>query len=94
MVKGDYPLAVDMVVTMPTTILQDKDYLNYRYFYKRAYYLACLAAGLQDRSVDEFEFCFEYLGGNSLQPILVVKPGNGIFHIFKSFSSLINSNSW
>ena len=36
MVKGDRTLAVDMVVTLPTTILQDKDYLNYRYFYKRA----------------------------------------------------------
>jgi U3 small nucleolar RNA-associated protein 22 len=94
MVKGDHTLAVDMVVTLPTTILQDKDYLNYRYFYKRAYYLACLAAGLQDRSVDEFEFCFEYLGGNSLQPILVAKPGNSIFCTVASFRVLINPNSW
>jgi U3 small nucleolar RNA-associated protein 22 len=84
MVKGDSKLAVDMIVTLPPSILQYKDYLNYRYFYKRAYYLACLAAGLQDRGIDEFEFCFNYLGGNSLQPILVVKPGklyNPYIHI-------------
>jgi len=94
MVKGDHTLAVDMVVTLPTIILQEKDYLNYRYFYKRAYYLACLAAGLQDRSIDEFEFCFEHLGGNSLQPILVVKPGNYIFCTSTAFRLLINPNSW
>jgi U3 small nucleolar RNA-associated protein 22 len=94
MVKEEHTLAVDMVVTLPSTILQDKDYLNYRYFYKRAYYLACLAAGLQDHSVAEFEFCFDYLGGNSLQPILVVKPGNSILRIFTSFRLLIRPNSW
>jgi U3 small nucleolar RNA-associated protein 22 len=93
-VKGDHTLAVDMVVTLPPAIFQDKDYLNYRYFYKRAYYLACLAAGLQDGGVDEFEFCFEYLGGNSLQPILVVNPGNSVIHTFASFRLLIDPNSW
>lgn len=79
MVKEQHTLSVDMVVTLPTSILQEKDYLNYRYFYKRAYYLACLAAGLQSGSGDDFELCFQYLGGNSLQPILVVKPGSSPF---------------
>lgn len=76
MVKGDHTLAVDMVVTLPPSILQDKDYLNYRYFYKRAYYLACLAAGLRNGIGEDFDICFDYLGGNDLQPILVVKPGS------------------
>ncbi|KUJ10623.1 pre-rRNA processing protein-like protein Utp22 [Mollisia scopiformis] len=74
MVKTEGSLSIDMVLVMPSAIFQEKDYLNYRYFYKRAYYLACLAAGLQEKVEDEFVLAFEYLHGNSLQPILVVKP--------------------
>ncbi|KAI7472208.1 hypothetical protein KC351_g11736, partial [Hortaea werneckii] len=37
-------LEVDMTVTIPPSLFQDKDYLNHRYFYKRSYYLACVAA--------------------------------------------------
>jgi len=74
MVKSDSPLSVDMVVMMPASIFQEKDYLNYRYFYKRAYYLACVAAGLQDSARDEYLLSFEFLHGNSLQPVLVAKP--------------------
>jgi U3 small nucleolar RNA-associated protein 22 len=74
MVKSDGILSIDMVVVMPSTIFQDKDYLNYRYFHKRAYYLARLAAGLQNTAKDDFVLTFEYLHGNSLQPILVARP--------------------
>lgn len=77
MVKTDGTLSIDMVIVMPPTIFQEKDYLNYRYFYKRAYYLACLAAGLQDKVKGEFLLEFEYLHGNSLQPILIAKPTLG-----------------
>ncbi|RDL32495.1 putative pre-rrna processing protein utp22 protein [Venustampulla echinocandica] len=74
MIKTDAVLSIDMVVVMPASIFQEKDYLNYRYFYKRAYYLACIAAGLQDVVRDEYTLSFKYLGGNTLHPILVVKP--------------------
>lgn len=74
MVKTEGVLSVDMVVVMPESIFQEKDFLNYRYFYKRAYYLACIAAGLQDSIKEEFQLRFEYLNGNSLHPILVAKP--------------------
>lgn len=77
MVKSDAALAVDMTVTIPASILQEKDYLNYRYFYKRAYYLSCIAAGLQETADENFKLQFEYLNGNSLQPILVMKLGTG-----------------
>jgi U3 small nucleolar RNA-associated protein 22 len=73
MVKSDGPLSVDMVVIMPPTIFQEKDYMNYRYFYKRAYYLACIAAGLQSIKQDKFAFRYEYMHGNSLLPILCLK---------------------
>jgi U3 small nucleolar RNA-associated protein 22 len=86
--KRDHPLAVDMIVTLPTSILQEKDYLNYRYIYKKAYYLACLAAGLREKCGDEFEFQFEYLGENTLQPILTLKPGRSKFNWSVPFSIL------
>ena len=74
MVRSDDAFAVDMIVKMPDSIFQEKDFLNYRYFYKRAYYLACITAGLQDAVQDDFSVAFEYMNGNSLHPVLVVKP--------------------
>jgi U3 small nucleolar RNA-associated protein 22 len=77
MTKSESTLFVDMVVVMPVSIFQEKDYLNYRYFYKRAYYLACIAAGLQQYLQEEFNLMFEYFHGNDLQPILIAKPKSG-----------------
>ena len=74
MVKSDNALSVDMVVVMPASIFQEKDYLNYRYFYKRAFYLACIAGSLQISLKEEFALTFEYANGNSLQPIIVARP--------------------
>jgi U3 small nucleolar RNA-associated protein 22 len=63
---------------MPQSLIQDKDYLNHRYFYKRAHYLACLAAGIKEAKGHEFRLSFECLNGNQLQPLLIVRPsGNG-----------------
>jgi U3 small nucleolar RNA-associated protein 22 len=73
MVKSEGVLSIDMVVIMPSSIFQDKDYLNYRYFYKRAYYLACLAAGLQTSVSGQFTLKYEYLHGNTLLPILSLR---------------------
>jgi U3 small nucleolar RNA-associated protein 22 len=77
MTKTDHDMAVDLIVNMPASIFQEKDYLNYRYFYKRAYYLACIAAGIQDATEKAFVVTFDYLNGNTLLPILVVKPATG-----------------
>ena len=73
MIKSDDVLSVDMIVTMPASIFQEKDFLNYRYFYKRAYYLACVAEGLQNTNQNEFTLKFAYLNGNNLHPILVAR---------------------
>ncbi|KAH7393873.1 Nrap protein-domain-containing protein [Phaeosphaeria sp. MPI-PUGE-AT-0046c] len=92
---GSYPLkiatraeerfSIDLVVTMPKSLLQDKDYLNHRYFYKRAYYLACLAAGINASKEHKFRLSYDYLNGNQLQPILVVRPnGKGNADDFSS----------
>lgn len=60
-------------------MFQEKDYLKYRYFHKRAYYLASIAAGIQDsdRCKCKFEIKFEALNGNDLQPILRLEPSRG-----------------
>ncbi|KAK3073275.1 U3 snoRNP protein [Teratosphaeriaceae sp. CCFEE 6253] len=60
---------IDMVVTMPASLFQEKDYLNHRYFYKRAYYLACLAASLRDYDVH-----FTNFHGDRLKPVIWVTP--------------------
>lgn len=85
MEKADSTMVIDMVVTIPASILQEKDYLNYRYFYKRAYYLACIAAGLQCEEDESFDLSMENLHGNDLQPVLVVKPGKGKHHSLPIF---------
>lgn len=72
MVKDDHVLSVDLVVVMPASIFQPKDYLNYRYFYKKAHYLACVAGGLQIALQEEYSLKFDYLHGNSLQPVLIL----------------------
>ncbi|KAL6709525.1 U3 snoRNP protein [Coniothyrium glycines] len=97
---GSYPLktiarnhdeiSIDLVVTMPKTLFQDKDYLNHRYFYKRAYYVACLAAGIKASKEHKFRLSFENLNGNQLQPILVVRPsGKGDADDFSSSKCFI-----
>jgi len=74
-----------MILVMPEEILQDKDYLNLRYFYKRAYYLAKIAALLkQELGADAVDLSYEHLLGNPLLPVLSVSPkttGNGAFRI-------------
>jgi U3 small nucleolar RNA-associated protein 22 len=72
--RNDHTFAIDLVVTMPKTLFQEKDYLNYRYFYKRAYYLACIAAGIKKSREHKFKISFDHLNGNQLQPIIVVQP--------------------
>ncbi|KAJ1884498.1 U3 snoRNP protein, partial [Coemansia sp. S17] len=59
-IVGSYPLGmaaqshsgfnVDVVVQMPAELFQERDYLNFRYFYKRAFYVAVLLIGLQQHS--------------------------------------------
>ncbi|KAK4124644.1 Nrap protein [Parathielavia appendiculata] len=65
---------VDMVLVLPQEILQEKDYLALRYFYKRAYYLAVIAAALQKELGSEAQLSYEQLNGNHLCPVLAIQP--------------------
>ncbi|KAL2816849.1 Nrap protein [Aspergillus cavernicola] len=74
--KSPGPYVVDMAVTMPSSIFQDKDYTNYRYFHKRAYYLACIAAGIKDKKSSSLDVKFELQDGDGLRPIILIQPTN------------------
>ncbi|XP_021562923.1 nucleolar protein 6 isoform X2 [Carlito syrichta] len=64
---------VDLALTMPREILQDKDGLNQRYFRKRALYLAHLAHHLaQDPLFGSVRF--SYTNGCHLKPSLLLRP--------------------
>lgn len=80
-IVGSYPLGtcmrpdinVDVVLTMPREILQDKDGLNQRYFRKRALYLAHLAYHLA-RDPLFGSVRFSYPSGCHLKPSLLLRP--------------------
>ncbi|KAL8785932.1 MAG: hypothetical protein Q9213_003081 [Squamulea squamosa] len=69
----DGKLIVDLAVTMPSSLFQANDYRDYRYFHKRAYYLACIAAGIQKAKVPALDLFFAYQDDNPLQPILIAQ---------------------
>lgn len=71
-VKSQIRRSIDMVVEMPRDIFQDKDYLNLRYFYKRAYYLAVLAASINNKLASSLDIAYEHQHGNRLLPVIVL----------------------
>ncbi|KAL4907609.1 hypothetical protein BDW74DRAFT_147830 [Aspergillus multicolor] len=72
--KTAAPYIVDMSVTMPSSIFQEKDYTNYRYFHKRAYYVACIAAGIRGKKTTGLDMMFDCQDGDALRPIILLQP--------------------
>ncbi|OAA73646.1 pre-rRNA processing protein Utp22 [Cordyceps fumosorosea ARSEF 2679] len=73
MTKLQERLGIDMVVQMPKTLFQDKDYLYLRYFYRRAYYIAYIASKLKSDLGEQVDIHYELLHENPLLPILVLR---------------------
>ncbi|KAL4923279.1 rRNA-processing protein UTP22 [Aspergillus undulatus] len=65
---------LDMSVTMPSSIFQEKDFTNYRYFHKRAYYVACIAAGIKNKKTTGLDVKFELQDGDALRPTVILQP--------------------
>jgi U3 small nucleolar RNA-associated protein 22 len=76
-IRTEEPIQIDMVVAMPKSIFQEKDYLNFRYFCKRAYYLACLAAGLKSSLKRSYDISFCSLDGITHSPVIAVSSDIG-----------------
>lgn len=81
MVKNQEDHAVDMIAVIPKEVLQEKDYLNLRYFYKRAYYAAKIAAALQKEFEGTADISFEPLNDNPLLPVVSIKPRKSDYRI-------------
>jgi len=71
-IKGD--ALVEIVAIMPETLFQEKDYLNHRAFHKRAFYLACIAAGIKQQAGDEFDLSYSFDDDVELFPQLTISP--------------------
>ena len=73
-IRTEQPYLVDLAVTMPSSLFQDKDFVNYRYFHKRAYYIACLAAGIKQSKGLDLDLKFGPQDGDSLRPVIILEP--------------------
>ena len=74
--KTTEPYVVDLAVTMPGSIFDEKDYMNYRYFHKRAYYIACIAAAIRGADDLDAQISFVLQDGDGLRPAIIVEPRN------------------
>ncbi|KAI7818797.1 Nrap protein [Gamsiella multidivaricata] len=74
--KNRHGWSVDVAVEMPEELFQEKDHMNYRYFYKRAYYLSVLAAAVRDKKsgMSNCKTEFSTLNGDQRKPILILNP--------------------
>lgn len=64
---------VDLVLTMPSQLFQEKDHMNLRYFYKRAFYLATIAAALSTDETLNIDISFASTEEDVRRPYLLVK---------------------
>ncbi|SNX84858.1 uncharacterized protein MEPE_03567 [Melanopsichium pennsylvanicum] len=70
---------IDIAAIMPSNLFQQKDYVNFRYFHKKAFYLAALAHAIHTAE-DEHEMhlgvttSFALVDADPRRPILVLRP--------------------
>ncbi|KAJ1942998.1 U3 snoRNP protein, partial [Kickxella alabastrina] len=68
-------ITVDVAAQMPAALFQDRDHLNCRYFYKRAFYVAMLVAGLRRSALnDAFDIGVEAVRDDARLPAVVLRP--------------------
>ncbi|KAF3926725.1 hypothetical protein ABW21_db0205165 [Orbilia brochopaga] len=58
-------------ISFPSSIFEAEDYLEFRYFRKRAVYLAYVASALLDHS-SHYSCQFDFLDGDELRPIILI----------------------
>ncbi|KKY21591.1 putative pre-rrna processing protein utp22 [Phaeomoniella chlamydospora] len=66
---------IDLAITLPSQAFQEKDYLNHRYFHKRAYFVAQFAAAIKHVAKDQFEVAFTLQDDVELQTCIIITPG-------------------
>ncbi|KAJ2456177.1 U3 snoRNP protein [Coemansia sp. RSA 2336] len=74
-VRTSQGCSVDMMAQMPAGLFQERDHLNFRYFYKRAFFVAMVRVLLQKSAVqDAFDVDFDLLRNDTRLPIVVLRP--------------------
>ena len=69
------PANVDLAIEFPSELLEEKDQLNYRYFLKRAFFLAKAAHALRDLPhLRDAEYFWMSFRGHVIKPLLAIKP--------------------
>ncbi|KAJ2726991.1 U3 snoRNP protein [Coemansia sp. Benny D115] len=80
-VRSRAGVTVDLMAQMPKALFADRDHLNYRYFYKRAFYVTMLHHGLHSSALSEtFDVAVESMRGDLRLPVVVLrsKRGSGV----------------
>ncbi|KAF7375127.1 Mannose-6-phosphate isomerase [Mycena sanguinolenta] len=72
--KDGFKFGVDLAIEMPSNLFQEKDYLNGRFFHKRAFYLATLAAVIQDAKTLNVDVTYESASDDPRLTKLVLEP--------------------
>lgn len=72
-VRSDEEIHVTLAVQMPGNIFTEKDYLNNRYFHKRAYYLAKISTAVLQCLGQGADVTFEHEDGNPYLPLLSIQ---------------------
>lgn len=67
---------IDVALTIPSSCFDSKDYLNKRYFQKRAAYLWCVAKALQKNADLATDVSFAAFNGDCDKPVIVITPGD------------------
>ncbi|KAJ3131051.1 hypothetical protein HK100_006925, partial [Physocladia obscura] len=71
--KSRHGFNVDVAVHMPDDGFTEKDHLNNRYFHKRAYYLAVIAAALKESpAFNDTEISFQLLNKDPRRPVIAI----------------------
>ncbi|KAI0317967.1 Nrap protein [Amylostereum chailletii] len=77
--KDDEPWWVDVAVEMPSELFQEKDYMNGRFFHKRAFYLAVIARHVQNgHNGLDVDALYESRGGDPRLTTLILRPKNDV----------------
>ncbi|KDQ16670.1 hypothetical protein BOTBODRAFT_30589 [Botryobasidium botryosum FD-172 SS1] len=87
--KDGRGFVVDVAVEMPSTLFQEKDYLNGRYFNKRAYYLSVLASSIASNSALGVDVLFESSQDNARRTNILLRPVKGSTNDFSKLRASV-----
>ncbi|PVF96960.1 Nrap protein [Serendipita vermifera] len=85
--KDEIPFGVDVSIAIPESTIQEKDYLNDRFFHKRALYLANIAASIS--GAFEVDLSYESPSEDVRQTFLVVTPREGASYDWSKLHAVV-----